>query len=100
MGLKGRVARSALVVENRALALAAAAAGLGVTFTEPKFIDVPSPVSALVKLPGSIVPLSAGYFFVVPERNKGRWNVRLLGTWLSTEALKLPRDPSSLQRNG
>jgi DNA-binding transcriptional LysR family regulator len=99
MGLEGRVPRSVVVVESRALALAAAAAGLGVTFTEPKFIDAPSPMSGLVRLPNSIVPLSAGYFFVVPERNKGWRNLNLLGTWLSAEARGLPQDPSSLRRN-
>jgi len=92
MGLEGRVPRSALVVESRALALAAAAAGLGVTFTESKFLDAPSPMSALVKLPGGMVPLPEGYFFVVPERNKGRRNVKLLGSWLGAEARRLPRE--------
>lgn len=86
--LGGRVPRPSLTVENRAQAVAAALAGSGVTLIHPKFVETPSPMSALTMLPGKAVPLPEGYFFVVPERNRSRGNVNLLGGWLACEAAK------------
>jgi DNA-binding transcriptional LysR family regulator len=87
-GLTGRLPRPSLIVENRAQAVAAALAGSGVTLIHPKFVEMPSPMAALATLPGEAVPLQEGYFFVVPERSRGRRNVNLLGSWLATEAVR------------
>jgi hypothetical protein len=45
-------------------------------------------MAALAMLPGNAVSLPEGYFFVVPERNRCRRNVSLLGGWLASEAAK------------
>jgi len=90
IGQVGRPPRSSLTVDNRALALAAALAGVGVTLVDPQYIEGPSPMSALARAPGNAVPLPEGYFFVVPERNKGRRNINLLATWLAAEARRPP----------
>ena len=86
MSLRGQAPRAELIVENRAQAVAAALAGAGMTLIDPKFIEPPSPMASLVRLRGEVVSLPEGYFFVVPERNQGRKNVRLLGAWLASEA--------------
>jgi DNA-binding transcriptional LysR family regulator len=87
-GLGGRLPKPSLIVENRAQAVTAALAGSGVTLIHPRFIDAPGSWSALVALPGKPIPLPEGYFFVVPERSRGRRNVNLLGTWLVSMASK------------
>jgi LysR family glycine cleavage system transcriptional activator len=89
-GLGGRVPRPSLTVENRAQAIAAALAGSGVTLIHTQFVETPGPTSALAMLPGKAVPLPEGYFFVVPERNRSRRNVSLLGAWLASEAVRAP----------
>ncbi|HKW54013.1 MAG TPA: LysR family transcriptional regulator [Stellaceae bacterium] len=88
-GLHGCLPRSSLVVENREQALAGAVAGAGLTLIDPKYVEPPSPMSILAKLPGKVIPLHEGYFFVVPSRNRGRKNVNLLGSWLAFEAHRL-----------
>jgi LysR family glycine cleavage system transcriptional activator len=92
-GLGGKVPRPSLIVENRAQAVAAALAGSGVTLIHPKFVETPGPMSALAMLQGKTVPLPEGYFFVVPERNRGRRNVNLLASWLASEAAKAAAGP-------
>jgi DNA-binding transcriptional LysR family regulator len=86
--LGGSLPRPSLTVENRALAVAAALAGSGVTLIDPRFVEPPSPMSGLVAVPGHVVPLPEGYFFVMPERSRNRRNVNLLGSWLAAEAAK------------
>jgi LysR family glycine cleavage system transcriptional activator len=88
LGLTGRVPRPALMVENRAQAIAAALTGSGVTLIHPKFAEAPGPMSALAFVSDKSVPLPEGYFFVVPERSRSRRNVGLLGSWLASEAAK------------
>jgi len=89
VGLTGSLPRSSLVVENREQALAAAIAGAGLTLINPQYVEPPSPMSVLAKLPSKIVSLSAGFFFVTPQRNRGRKNISLLSAWLTSEACKL-----------
>jgi len=99
VGLGGPSPRFSLVVENREQALAAAVAGAGLTLINPRYVAPPSPMSVLAKLPGKIVSLPEGFFFVAPQRNRGRKNISLLSSWLTSEACKLPatdravRDP-------
>jgi LysR family glycine cleavage system transcriptional activator len=92
-GFAGRLPRASLTVENRAQAVAAALAGSGVTLIHPKFLEAPGPISALATV-GKAVSLPEGYFFVVPERNRGRRNVNQLASWLASEANKAPGTPN------
>ena len=64
--------------------------GAGLTLINPQYVEPPSPMSVLGKLPGKMVSLSAGFFFVNPQRNRGRKNVSLLSAWLASEVCKLP----------
>jgi DNA-binding transcriptional LysR family regulator len=86
MALSGAIPQPALIVENRAQAIAAALAGAGATLIDPRFMDAATPTRDLVKIDPRPIPLASGYFYVVPERNRSRRNVALIGSWLADEA--------------
>jgi DNA-binding transcriptional LysR family regulator len=86
MALGGATPPSSLIVENRAQAIAAALAGAGATLIDPRFMDGATSTGDLVTIDPRPVPLASGYFYVVPERNRSRRNVTLIGSWLAAEA--------------
>jgi DNA-binding transcriptional LysR family regulator len=88
MSLEGPVPRPVWVVENRAQAVAAALAGAGATLIDPRFIDPTTPTKDLATIEARPIPLTPGYFYVVPARNRSRRNINLLGSWLAAEAQK------------
>lgn len=87
-GLAGPMPKPALIVQNRAQALAAATAGAGITLIDPAYIGGPSPLIGLVTIGQRSVDLADGYFFVVPAKHRGRRNIALVGAWLAAEAQK------------
>jgi DNA-binding transcriptional LysR family regulator len=84
-GFEGSPPRPKLFVETRSQALAAASAGGGLTVTDGRYFGAPGPYNAIERLPGREIALPEGHFFVVPHRNAGRRNIKLLRAWLTSE---------------
>jgi DNA-binding transcriptional LysR family regulator len=75
----------ALWVENRAQALEAALAGMGVAITDARYVEELIAAGRLVAL-GPPVALAEGYYFVRRRQARNPRHVDCLGTWLQAQA--------------